>query len=103
MSESVYEVVWPLGKSAYEVVDVPDPVSNLNGKTICELWDWVFAGEEIFPKIREIMTKRYPDIKFVDYTVFGNTHGAKEAEVMASLPESLRQHGCDAVISGVGG
>ncbi|MFH1652280.1 MAG: hypothetical protein ABID87_09315 [Chloroflexota bacterium] len=103
MSEPAYEVVWPLGKTVYEPVDVPAPVTDLNGKTICELWDWVFTGEEMFPKIREVMTRRYPGIKFVDYNTFGNTHGTNEAEIMKSLATQLRKHGCDAVISGIGG
>jgi len=41
--------------------------------------------------------------KFVEYPTFGNTHGPQEAEIIATLPEKLRQYGCDAVISGVGG
>ncbi len=101
--ESAFEVVWPLGKTINEMLKVPDPVSDLSEKTICELSDYLFKAEEIFPQIRDVLKKRYPDIKFIDHTIFGNTHGKDESEVIKSLPEKLRAHGCDAVISGVGG
>ena len=103
MGESTYKVVWPLGKLAYEKVSPAHCVPDLSYKTICELWDWRFRGEEIFPIIRESLLDQYPGIKFVGSTKFGSTHCAKEAEVIAALPDLLRKHGCDAVISGVGG
>lgn len=102
MGEPVYEVVWPLGKSVYEPMHLARRAPDLEGKTVCELWDWAFRGDEIFPIVRELLSKRYPSIKFVDYNVFGDTHGPKERGVIASLPELLRKHRCDAVISSVG-
>ena len=102
MSEGVYEVVWPLGKSVIQEVAATRRVSDLSGKKVAELWDWMFRGDEIFPIIRESLRKRYPGIEFVEYPVFGNTHGGKEAGVIAALPELLSKHGCDVVISAVG-
>ena len=100
--EPVYRVVWPLGKAAHDTGKGGRPVSDLGGKTVCELWDGMFRGDEMFPLIREQLGKRYPDIKFVDYTVFGDTHGPNERGVIAALPDLLREHRCDVVISGVG-
>lgn len=97
-----YEVVWPLGKSAYQTVPLAKRDADLSGKTICELWQWLFKGHSLFPMIREQLSRRYPGIKFVDYETFGNIHGPKEAQIMGTLPEMLREHGCDAVIAGVG-
>ncbi|MBI2908488.1 MAG: hypothetical protein HYX92_12660 [Chloroflexi bacterium] len=102
MSEPTYEVVWPLGRSAYETLPLASRKDDLSGKTVCELWEWLFRGDEIFPIVRELLSQRYPGIKFVDYTAFGDTHGAKEKAVIAALPEMLRKQGCQAVISGVG-
>ncbi len=48
------------------------------------------------------LAKRYPGIKFVKYEAFGSTHGAKEKETLAALRDKLKQHKCDAVISGMG-
>ena len=102
VSNPVYEVVWPLGKSVYSILTHKPRLSDLRGKTICELSDWLFRSEEVFPQIRELLPKQYPGMKFVDYTTFGTTHGAKDTELVAALPELLHKHGCDAVISGMG-
>ena len=102
MPETVYDVVSPLGKPAYKITPLAPRLSNLRGKTVCELWDWLFRGEDLFSTIEEVLQQRYPGIKFVNYKEFGNTHGAKDKEVIESLPEMLHKHGCDVVISGVG-
>jgi hypothetical protein len=103
MQEPGYRVVWPLGKAAYQLVALKSRPSSLTGLTICELSDYGFRAEEIFPLVRELLRKRYPGIKFIVYPAFGNIHGLKEDEIISSLPEKLRKYSCDAVISGVGG
>ena len=102
MSEPSYEVLWPLGKLAWDTAIIKHSISDLTGKTIGELSDYGFRAEEIFPIIRNKLREEYPDIKIVEYPVFGNTHGSKEAEVIANLPALLKEYGCDAVISGIG-
>ncbi|MBI2906939.1 MAG: hypothetical protein HYX92_04720 [Chloroflexi bacterium] len=102
MSEPRYEVVWPLGKSAYDPIPMARRQPDLAGKTICELWDWAFKGDEVFVIIRELLSKRYPGIKFVDCREFGSIHGAKEREMVATLAGPLREHHCDAVVSALG-
>ena len=103
MREIGYQVVWPLGKLAYQNVALKPRIADLNGKTICELSDFIFRSEEIFPIVREELRKIYPRVKFIEYSQFGNTHGSTEAEVIRTLPAMLKEHGCDGVISGVGG
>lgn len=102
MREPLYRVVWPLGKLAYQTPPLAPRLSDLKGKTLGELSDYRFRAEEIFPMIRELLRKRYPGIKFVEYSVFGNTHSPKEEEVIAALPDLLYKHGCNTVISGIG-
>ena len=101
-SEPVYEVVWPLGRSAYATRAPHARVADLSGKTVGELWDYLFRGEEIFPLVREELKARFPGIKFVTYEVFGNVHGPQQRELVAAVPQLLKQHGCDAVISAIG-
>jgi ABC-type amino acid transport substrate-binding protein len=103
LQEPGYRVVWPLGKAAYQPVALKPRPAGLTGLTVCELSDYGFRAEEIFPIIRELLSQKYPDIKFVEYPVFGNTHGAREVEIIANLAEKLKNNKCDAVISGVGG
>ncbi len=102
MREPGYEVVWPRGKRTIEVIRLAKRLDTLEGKTVCELWDWMFRGDQMFPTIEKELAKRYPGSKFVSYKVFGSTHGSEEAKVLAALPDKLKQNKCDAVISGVG-
>lgn len=102
MAEPTYEVVWPLGRSVYEAIPLAKRNEGLEGKTVCEVWDWLFRGREIFPVISDTLAKKYPGIKIVDYNNFGDTHGPREKEVIKALPGLLRQNKCDAVISGIG-
>lgn len=100
--EPVYEVVWPLAPSAAVPTTLAPRAPDLSGKTVGELWDYLFKGEEIFPLIRQALAARYPGIRFVEYDTLGSTHGRDDVELARSLPPLLRKHGCDAVISAVG-
>ena len=97
-----YRVVWPSGRLASEPVAPSRPVSDLDGKTVCELWNGLFRGDTMFPIIRKKLMARYPDMRFVEHNKFGNVHGRNEHEVIANLPARLREYQCDLVISGVG-
>ena len=96
-----YEVVWPRGQTVAEAIPCAERLDTLEGKTICELSNQIFRANEIFPIMEKEMAKRYPSIKFASYDVFGAPHG-KEAEIVATFPNVLKQLKCDAVISGVG-
>ncbi|HZF04458.1 MAG TPA: hypothetical protein VE932_09025 [Patescibacteria group bacterium] len=100
--EPVYDVVWPLAPSAAPAGSLAARSPDLSGKTVGELWDYLFKGEEMFPLIRKALETRYPGIRFVEFEVFGSIHGRDEQELAATLPGLLRKHGCDAVISAVG-
>ncbi len=101
-NEPVYDVVWPLGKPAYVTRAPVERVTDLNNKVIGETWDYLFRGEEWFPMLRAELTKRYPGIRFVTYDTFGNLHGPNQRELVAKVPELLKKHKVDAVISAIG-
>ena len=98
---NTYTVVWPRGRKTVEVTSLAERLESLEGKTIALVWDYLFRGDEIFPVLEAELGKRFPGIKFVNYDVFGSTHGHNEREVIAQLPEKLNEHGADAVISGM--
>lgn len=100
--EPAYEVVWPLAPAAHRERKLNARLVDLNGKTICELWDELFRGETMFPAIRAALRARYPTVRFVDYTHFGNPHGPRQKDIIAGLAGKLHAHGCDAVISAIG-
>ena len=100
--EPRYDVLWPLAARAVKTQAGAPAIPDLSGKTVCELWDYIFRGEIIYPEIRKHLSARYPGIKFIGYDVFGNIHGPKQRDIVAGLAEKLRELKCDAVISGIG-
>jgi len=103
LQEPSYKVVWPLGRLAYQPMALKPRPPDLKGMTVCELSDYGFSAEEIFPIVRASLSKRYSGLKFIEYASFGNTHGPQEIEIVAGLAEKLKKYRCDVVISGVGG
>lgn len=101
-NEPKYDVLWPLSRKAVKRTDAAKRLPDLNDKTVAELWDVIFRGETIYPLVREYIKKRFPRVKFVPYTEFGNFHGAREHEVSATIPDKLKAFKADAAIVGIG-
>ncbi|MEM7252066.1 MAG: hypothetical protein AAF493_11620 [Pseudomonadota bacterium] len=101
-SAEAHPVVWPRSEKTVDITPLAPRLDTLEGKTVCELWDYLFRGDEIFPWLEDELRSRYPGVKFVRYDEFGSTQGEDEAEVLANLPKRLKELGADAVISGMG-
>lgn len=101
-AEPQYEVLWPLAEKAVRTHGAAARLSDLSRKTVAELWDAKFHGEVIYPMLREHLRARYPGIRFIEYSEFGNFYGPGESEILGGLAARLRKLGCDAVISGIG-
>src|SRR5260370_27967770 len=97
----ICRVVWPRGAGTVKAADVAPRLSTLEGKTIGQLWDDLFRGDEIFPILEEELARRFPSVRFVRYDTFGSTHGRDEQRVLAELPARLKELKADAVISGM--
>lgn len=101
-NEPHYEVVWPRSPLAVDKQTLAERLDTLADKRVGFLWDYLFRGDELFPAIMDELRGRFAGVEFVDFETFGNTHGGDEAAVIRSLPDRLREHRVDAVISGVG-
>jgi hypothetical protein len=101
-NDGYYEALWPRSPRQSKVKPLAKRLDTLNGKTIAQVWDYVFRGDEVFEFLEEGIKARYPDVKFVNWKTFGSTHGVDERAIVAALPEKFREHGVDAVISGMG-
>ncbi len=101
MAESQYEALWPRSPRQVGLKPLARRLETLNGKTVAQLWDYVFRGNEVFALLEEGLKQRFPDVRFVSYREFGSTHGSEEREVLASLPRKFKELGVDAVISGM--
>ena len=100
-SDGYYEVYWPRAQRQQKRKALASRLTSLEGKTVAQVWDFLFRGDEIFEILEEALKARYPGIRFVSWREFGNTHGRDERKVVAALPERLKALGVDAVISGM--
>lgn len=98
----MYEVVWPRGKRTLQGIGLARRPNTLSGKTVAELWNGGFRGDEIFRILREELKNRFPGIKFVPWEEFGRMGGFEEDKILAELPSKLKTKGCDVAIAGMG-
>ncbi len=96
-----HEVYWPRSPRQTKVRPLAPRLETLNGKTVAQLWDMVFRGDEVFALLEEGLKARFPDIRFVSWREFGSSHCGNEKEVLAALPQRFKELGVDAVISGM--
>lgn len=96
-----YKVVWPRSRRAIDPQALAERPTTLDGATVAFLWDYLFRGDEIFPVIAEELRVRFDDVRIIDYSEFGSTHGEREGEIVAGLGARLRELGVDAVVSGM--
>jgi len=94
-----YEVVWPSGERKQKMRPLARRLDTLKGKTVAQLWDYLFAGDEVFTALEAQLREQYPDVKFVSWREFGSTHAVNEKELLASLPQRFKELGVDAAIS----
>lgn len=97
----MYEVLWPRGRKVAPITPFSKRLDTLNGKTVCELWNYAFRGKEIFSAMEKALSERYPEVKFVSWASFprDGDHNLPDWEAHPDLPSEL---GFDAVIVGMG-
>jgi hypothetical protein len=101
-----FEVVSPVGAETINRSSIAPRLANLDGKTIGEIWNGVYKGNESFPALREMLKQRYPTLKIIPYTEFPSNYGGEtlreQIDSAKKLALSFKERGCDAVISGNG-
>ena len=101
-NDGYYQVYWPRSPRQTGLKRLAPRLDTLEGKTVAQLWDFLFLGDEVFELLEEGLKARHPGVRFVSWREFGSMHGGDERAVLAALPNRLRQLGVDAVISGMG-
>lgn len=100
------EVVSPAGFSAAEISSAAPRIDDLNGRTVCEIWNGVFKGDVTFPIIRKLLKRKYPGVKIVPYTEFYHLPGtdvpAQQRALAQQMVAAALEKGCDALITGNG-
>lgn len=101
-SDGHFDVLWPRSPLQVKGKTLAPRLGSLEGKTVAQLWDFLFRGDKVFEALEEGLKARFPGVKFLNWKEFGNTHGADERKILAELPQRLKSLGVDAVISGMG-
>ena len=99
----MYEVINPLGKLTQKAKTETTRLGNLDGMTIAELSNHKFGSELTFQVLEKALMKRFPNLKLIPHTAFGDMYGTSESDVIKALPDKLKEFEVDAVISGNGG
>lgn len=97
-----YEVYWPRTPRQAKIKPLARRLETLEGKTVAQLWDFLFRGDQVFDLLEQGLKARFPGIRWLSWREFGNTHGSDEREIIAALPQRFRELGVDAAISGMG-
>ncbi|HYF21305.1 MAG TPA: hypothetical protein VEA40_25810 [Ramlibacter sp.] len=100
-SDGYYEALWPRAERRQPGKALAPRLASLEGKTVAQLWDFIFRGDEVFAALEGALAERYPGIRFVGWRELGNIHGADERKMVAALPERLKALGVDAAIVGM--
>ena len=100
-NDGYYEAYWPRSPRQQRTRELASRLDTLEGKVVAQLWDELFKGDVVFELLEEGLKQRYPGIRFVSWREFGSTHGGDEKTALAALAQKLREHGVDAVISGM--
>lgn len=99
-------VISPEGVQVVEQKTISPRLASLAGKTVGEIWNGVFKGDETFPVVREMFRKQFPDTKIVPFTEFpfvaGDDRAHAQQEMGRHIAALAKEKGCDAIISGNG-
>lgn len=106
--QEIERVISPIGgESVVEKKTMAPRLETLNGKTVCETWNDDFKGDFMFPIYRELLKKRYPEVKVIPYSEFPRSTWKStpeyQREVSKQIVKLAKERGCDALISGNGG
>ena len=100
-------VISPTGAEAVEQKNLAKRHETLNGKVVAEVWNEDFKGDIMFPIYRELLKKRFPEVKIVPYTEIPRASlkgtPSYQKQVLADIIAVLKTKGAHAVIAGNGG
>ncbi len=107
MSRHEIGVISPIGLPGTQNKDIAPRLDSLEGKTVGEVYNHHFKGDQMFGLYRQLLKQRYPGVRVVPYTelpasfVGGDTaYHRRVAQEVAAL---AKEKGCDALITGNGG
>ena len=99
-----FEVVRPVGEPKVKPEPAAPGISDLSGKTVCQVWNAGFRADQIFSALTELLEKRFPGVKVIPWTELPTASPRYDVDKnLSDLREAYLQKGCDAVITATGG
>ena len=100
-------VISPEGLQLRSASGVSRHLDTLEGKTIGEVYNNHFKGEQMFNAYRRLFKKGFPGVKIIPYTEFPIVYvggdPASQKQTARDIAALAKQRGCDALITGNGG
>ena len=90
------EIYDPAGATEISQIFAPR-LQDLHGKTICELSNGSWEYQRIFPAIRKLLQREFPDMKIIP---FDELPAGKDEIVVEDIGKILKARGCQGVIVG---
>ncbi|MBI3069463.1 MAG: hypothetical protein HYY79_11465, partial [Betaproteobacteria bacterium] len=63
-NDGYYEVFWPRTPRQVGVKPLAPRLATLEGRTVAQLWDYMFRGDEVFALLEEGIQARFPGVRF---------------------------------------
>ncbi len=100
-------VVSPEGLPLNVAKGVSRHLDTLEGKTIGEVYNNHFKGEQMFGAYRRLLKQKYPGVKIIPYdkfpTIYVGGDPASQHKDAKQAAAVAKEWGCDAIITGNGG
>ncbi|MFH1602379.1 MAG: hypothetical protein ABIH03_00545 [Pseudomonadota bacterium] len=100
-------VISPEGLQLRATNSVSRYLDTLEGKTIGEVYNNHFRGEQMFKAYRRLFKERFPGVKIIPYTEFPIVYvggdPASQKQTARDIAALAKERGCDALITGNGG
>jgi hypothetical protein len=107
MSGNEIGVISPVGRPGGQSNAIAPRLETLQGKTVGEVYNHHFKGDQMFGLYRQLLRQRYPGVQVIPYTElpasFVGGDPAYHRTVAQEIAAVAKEKGCDALISGNGG
>jgi len=107
LAENALEVISPAGLPVTQSKGLAPRLDTLAGKTIGEVYNHHFKGDQMFVLYRELLRQRFPGVRIVPFTElpasFVGGDPASHRRIAQEVAARAKEKGCDALISGNGG
>jgi hypothetical protein len=100
-------VISPLGLPVTQTKGIAPRLNTLEGKTVGEVYNHHFKGDQMFALYRQLLQQRYPGVRIVPYTELPASYvggdSATQRRIAQEVAAQAKEKGIDALIAGNGG